>query len=548
MYVVYLIDTLLIREWPTIRALLRLTNATLKTAKTLDLMYCMSPLSSVVARGSPSAPEPTKFFRDSLMNIVGLDEDIKNGGVSTRDISGGNNPFEEAKEVGSEEEVKFTPDEARGSRGNTASAPEVEDQSLSLKTVDHPVADPLVDPPADLEIPDDYPNEHEIRKSIGDSLTVDGSALNSIVGNEEEAPTGEDTICNSGSKNMEPDLTEEPLAEKNVGSSVHDYCDVKNESGNIEDPSGVKEDLPPSETYCESNELDSELNSEQNGEIVLAGHESISFTESKEPAAESSDVNGSNEDVAESTTEESATTQLVSSVSPEKEYFKSVSPHAPWSGTSKQSYYDVQELLFRETSKYVDQHKNLVKYVEDWERILFQRVHGLYTEYMKQRKNLQHYIKKVSVLHLSDVLVQIDFSIPSTISQLEQLKREMEKLEKLSEEKEKPINPKKVEKLDRNKVKLVGAREAHDKSGESLYLYLDEVANRSWRDVYPLLQRTMKFDQDVSAMQAKICIRLNGTAELLDLVGKNEAISATSRLQSLQTLHPEVIYTGGASK
>ena len=130
------------------------------------------------------------------------------------------------------------------------------------------------------------------------------------------------------------------------------------------------------------------------------------------------------------------------------------------------------------------------------------------------------------------------------IAQMEQLKKEMEKLKMLSEEKEKPINPKKVEKLDRNKVKLVGARESHDKSGESLYLYLDEVANRSWRDVYPLLQRTVKFDQDVSAMQAKICIRLNGTTELLDLVGKNEAVSVASRLKSLQTLHPEVIYTG----
>jgi hypothetical protein len=128
------------------------------------------------------------------------------------------------------------------------------------------------------------------------------------------------------------------------------------------------------------------------------------------------------------------------------------------------------------------------------------------------------------------------------------LKKEMIKLEKQSEEKDKIVNPKKIEKLERNEVKLVGAREAHDTSGESLHLYLDEVVNRAWRDVFPLLQRQAKFDQDFSSMQAKIFVRLNGTTELLDLIGKNKAISITSRLKSLQTLHPEVIYSGEAAK
>lgn len=106
-----------------------------------------------------------------------------------------------------------------------------------------------------------------------------------------------------------------------------------------------------------------------------------------------------------------------------------------------------------------------------------------------------------------------------------QLKKEMSKLEKMAVEKEKPVNPKKIEKLDRNEVKLVGAREAHDNSGETLYLFLDEVVHRAWRDVFPLLQRTVKFDQDFSAMQAKIFLRLNGTTELLDVIGKNKVSS-----------------------
>jgi len=62
------------------------------------------------------------------------------------------------------------------------------------------------------------------------------------------------------------------------------------------------------------------------------------------------------------------------------------------------------------------------------------------------------------------------------------------------------------------------------------------------------LYQLAKFDKDFSEMQAKIFTRLNGTIELLDLVGRNEAVSMTSRLKSLQTLNPEVIYTGDAQK
>ena len=216
-------------------------------------------------------------------------------------------------------------------------------------------------------------------------------------------------------------------------------------------------------------------------------------------------------------------TEAVTLISPEKEYFLSLCPAAPLSKNFRQSYYDVHEANYTESKKYLEQHVNLVKYIEDWERILFQRVNALYTEYMKHRKNLYHYIKKV-----------------------ESLKKEMTKLQKASEEKEKPVPPKKVEKLERNVVKLAGARETHDNSGESLFLFLDEVVNRSWRDIFPLLQRTVKFEQDYSAMQAKTFQRLSGTAELLDLIGRNKSISMSSRLQSLKTLHPEVIYSGEA--
>lgn len=386
-----------------------------QTAKTLDVMFGSSPLASAVAHGSPSAPAPREFFRDSLLNIVGQDDEANDNLVGTRDSSGGNNPFEEGKQIDArDQDIKFEPSDVRGSKGSAPDAPDVYEEQ-SLQTVEHssPVASPLLDPPADVVIPDNYPTD-EVRESIADSLATTGtSGLNVIVDHDDEddTPTDEDTI------NVDP---------KSVEPKTHD-------------PEGEKEEAPPSETYCESNDS---VSKEPSGEKTATKNESICFTESKGPVLKNDvveeDAENETVDVAvdcedetepeivvevtddQPIAEDETTPHAAASVTPEKEYFKSVSPHTPWSGTTRQSYYDVQELAYLETKKYLDQHENLVKYVEDWEvrtintiygsytmfsfhfvdvflekRILFQRVHGLYTEYMKQRKNLQHYIKKV---------------------------------------------------------------------------------------------------------------------------------------------------------
>ncbi|KAL3799455.1 hypothetical protein HJC23_013910 [Cyclotella cryptica] len=544
-------------------------------AKTLDLMFGNSPLSSAVAHGSPSAPPPRAFFSDSLLNTVGREEENETNGdeeVVARDRSGGSNPFEE--------DVKIVPSDApqsneRGAEKQlTSDVPDFdmeEEQSLSLQTVDHPT-DPLVDPPADVEIPDDYPKDEcrKITSAILSGGTDTGGGLNVIIDDEDDMHAGAEYKPGEkkdSARSVDPEVVGEPTGSKEVTTSVINYCDVMNNEEDGQDPRGEKEEAPPSESYCESNGPYSKINAEPIGQKDSDRSKSIVYCESKgsmmkddsddedeEYEAIGNDVekNDRKEDVEsvvepepeitvedeqeDSSVEKEASlsndeendvnqgagkTEASTLVSPEKDYFLTVSPAAALGKNFRQSYYDVHEVNYMESKKYLEQHSNLVKYIEDWERILFQRVNALYTEYMKHRKNLHHYIKKV-----------------------DSLKKEMAKLQKASEEKDKPIPPKKVEKLERNVVKLAGARETHDNSGESLFLFLDEVVNRSWRDIFPLLQRTVKFEQDYSLMQAKTFQRLTGTTELLDLIGRNKSISMSSRLKSLKTLHPEVIYSG----
>ena len=325
------------------------------------------------------------------MDTVGREDgNMKTDGVSTRDSSGGNNPFNESVK---EEEVKYDPIDVRQSIG--------EEQSISLQTVDHPspTSGPLKDPPADVEIPEDYSKDDTTRKSIGDS------SLKAVSDDKDDAPTDEDTAHNVSLKSTE---------------SMRQGLDREDSATDVEhDPQGEKAELPPSETFCDLNESAS---GEPIGESAPTT-DSVSFTESKGAELKADDTedevieemgkdeedNEAAEDEVEHVVEPDIVVETndpvpskkesslaVSSPSLEEDYFNSVSSPTLWSGTTKQSYYDVQELAHSQTTEYLEQHESLVKYVEDWERVLFQRVHGLYTEYMKERKSLEHYIKKVS--------------------------------------------------------------------------------------------------------------------------------------------------------
>mmetsp|Transcript_2439 Transcript_2439/g.4601 ORF Transcript_2439/g.4601 Transcript_2439/m.4601 type:complete len:758 (+) Transcript_2439:126-2399(+) len=189
--------------------------------------------------------------------------------------------------------------------------------------------------------------------------------------------------------------------------------------------------------------------------------------------------------------------------------------HAP------ESYFNVYSAAYTNSEKFLHQHKNLVNYLEEWESTISSRVNARYGEYVKFRKNLHHYIKKVN-----------------------SLESEHKKLE----EKNKPIKPKQEEKMERNVLKLSGARETHDSAGESLILLLDEIVHRSWKDVFPLIKMSMQFEAGYSAMQAKTFERLYGTLEMLSNIGMNESLSNTSRLEALRTMNPEVLYTGTKGK
>lgn len=198
------------------------------------------------------------------------------------------------------------------------------------------------------------------------------------------------------------------------------------------------------------------------------------------------------------------------------ELAEKVEPSAPELDVSgklcEASYFDVHKQVYKETNSYLKKHSKLVEYAEDWEKTVTTRVQSMHVEYQKLRKGLNHYIGKVDAL---------------------------ENEKRKSEEKQREMAPKRLEKLERNRTKLMGTRKSHDVAGIDLIIFIDEVVNRSWRDAYPLLQKSVAFETDFSSMQVKIYGGLSAAASKLDEASRKENISSSHRLLQLKNSTPE---------
>jgi hypothetical protein len=181
------------------------------------------------------------------------------------------------------------------------------------------------------------------------------------------------------------------------------------------------------------------------------------------------------------------------------------------------SYHDVRKDVFKDTKTKLDEHSHLVNYVEDWEQIVDKCVESRYVEYSKIRSGLCHYEKKVD----------------SLLADIEKLKQ-----------KNRPVSAKQIDKMERNQIKLDGTRKTHDKNGESLLMFLDEVVRRSWRDALPLLRKSIKFEVEFAAVNQEHMVKLGAPLKLLEIIGTKNSVKTDGRLASFEKGNLEDIYTG----
>ena len=127
--------------------------------------------------------------------------------------------------------------------------------------------------------------------------------------------------------------------------------------------------------------------------------------------------------------------------------------------------------LDRQTRKQADDfHKFAIDYVAEWETTVTTRVNADMKATDQLRRDADHYKSKVESLQ-GNVKKYGDHG--------------------------KAVPEATRDKLDRNEKKLQEATRLYNDAAEDLYLLMDEVVDRSWRDLHPLLLKTLQMEVDV---------------------------------------------------
>ena len=181
------------------------------------------------------------------------------------------------------------------------------------------------------------------------------------------------------------------------------------------------------------------------------------------------------------------------------------------------SYSSINDTLSTKSKAYCEKYKQFVlDYAVEWENTVTNRVNkGLKTT-EDLRRDLNHYQKKVEALRLA------------TNQQLS---------------KGKTVKPDAAEKLKRNEEKYLAARQIHHKASTDLCILIEEVVERSWRDLHPLLIKCAQFDMTLSGDEAKILAEMNAVVDKLKQAASANGISPQPRLKDLGTLKPELLST-----
>jgi hypothetical protein len=187
------------------------------------------------------------------------------------------------------------------------------------------------------------------------------------------------------------------------------------------------------------------------------------------------------------------------------------------------SYASVHDNLSAKSKSYATKFKQFVlDYAVEWQQVVTQRVDSGLKKSELLRRELDHYQKKVEAMRLST---------------------------NQSLAKGKAVTPANAEKLGRNEEKLISSKQTYNKIATDLCILMEEVTERAWRDLHPLLIKCAQFDMTLSGDESKILSSLNQAVNELKRVATDNGLSPQPRLKDLASLTPELLSTrpGGVS-
>jgi hypothetical protein len=183
----------------------------------------------------------------------------------------------------------------------------------------------------------------------------------------------------------------------------------------------------------------------------------------------------------------------------------------------------VHDTLSAKAKSYATKFKQFVlDYAVEWDKVVRTRVEGGLKKAELLRRELDHYQKKVEALRLTTNQAMA---------------------------KGKTVAPATAERLGRNEEKLVSSKQGYNKIATDLCILMEEVTERAWRDLHPLLIKCAQFDMTMSGDESSILSGLSQSVSDLKLVATENGLSPQARLKDIATLSPELLSTrpGGVS-
>jgi len=184
------------------------------------------------------------------------------------------------------------------------------------------------------------------------------------------------------------------------------------------------------------------------------------------------------------------------------------------------SYASVHQSMANRNKMYIDRYKQfVVDYAVEWEKVVVTRISNDLKTSEKFRIDLDHYQTKVESLRKS---------VNSTMA------------------KGKLVDPKKSEQLKRNEDKLTRSRAEYEDFASQLCVLIEEVTERAWKDLHPLLIKMAQFDATLSSDEAKLFADLNTVTNSLKNIAQQHGLKPQARLKELSQLSAAQIDSKGS--
>lgn len=179
------------------------------------------------------------------------------------------------------------------------------------------------------------------------------------------------------------------------------------------------------------------------------------------------------------------------------------------------SYAAIHLQLHKKNKMYQEKYtEHILNYASEWERILSTRITSNLRQSEKLRVDLDHYAKKVE---------------------------DMKKTHNKTMNKGKIINDSGQDKLKRNEQKLLQAKAQYDRFVNDLCGFMEDVMERGWKDLHPLLVKMAQFDATLSNDEAVLLKgSMAGVTESLKGMGaKYPNLKPQGRLKELENFSLE---------